>query len=77
LFSTINSVENQPGTRVQPVAHSSFDAWIKAYRPNENSYNSTISYYSKGQVLAALFDAMIVANSNGKNRLDDLDASFV
>lgn len=72
LFGTINSVENQPGTRVQPVAHSSFDAWIKAYRPNENSYNSTISYYSKGQVLAALFDAMIVANSNGKKSLDDL-----
>jgi predicted metalloprotease with PDZ domain len=72
LFSTINSVENQPGTRVQPVAHSSFDAWIKAYRPNENSFNSTISYYSKGQVLAALFDAMIVANSNGKKSLDDL-----
>jgi predicted metalloprotease with PDZ domain len=72
LFSSINSVENQPGTRVQPVAHSSFDAWIKAYRPNENSYNSTISYYSKGQVLAALFDAMIVANSKGKRSLDDL-----
>ncbi|MCG8577591.1 MAG: hypothetical protein MI810_22110, partial [Flavobacteriales bacterium] len=50
LFGTINYVENTVGNKVQPVAHSSFDAWIKAYRRNENSSNIGISYYSKGQI---------------------------
>jgi predicted metalloprotease with PDZ domain len=71
LFSTINSVENQPGNKIQPVAHASFDAWIKLYHPNENSYNTTISYYSKGQLIGAVIDAMIIASSNGKKGLDD------
>ena len=45
LQSQINYVEGSPGSRVQPVAHASFDAWIKAYRPNENSSNTTMTYY--------------------------------
>jgi len=71
LFGTINSVENQPGNKVQPIAHASFDAWIKAYRPNENSYNTTISYYSKGQLIGVICDAMIIDATNGKKSLDD------
>lgn len=71
LFGTINYVENQPGNRVQPVAHASFDAWIKAYRPNENSVNTTISYYSKGQILAAMLDLYIINKFKGKKSLDD------
>lgn len=71
LFSTINSVENQPGNKIQPVAHASFDAWIKLYHPNENSYNSTISYYSKGQLIGAVIDAMIISATQGKKGLDD------
>lgn len=70
LFNTVNYVEGSTGTRVQPVAHASFDAWIKAYRPNENSHNTTMSYYSKGTVLAALIDAMIMEGSNGEKCLD-------
>lgn len=71
LFGTINYVENQPGNRVQPVAHASFDAWIKAYRPNENSVNTTISYYSKGQILAAMLDLYIINKFKGEKSLDD------
>lgn len=71
LFGTVNAVENQPGNKVQPVAHASFDAWIKAYRPNENSYNTTISYYSKGQLIGFVFDAMIIDATDGKKNLDD------
>ena len=70
LFSTINYVEGSTGTRVQPVAHASFDAWIKAYRPNENSRNTTMSYYSRGTVLASLIDAMIIEKYDGKKCLD-------
>ena len=71
LFGTINYVENQPGNRVQPVAHASFDAWIKSYRPNENSVNTTISYYSKGQILAAMLDLYIIKKFDAKKSLDE------
>lgn len=70
--SSINSIENQPGNKVQPVAHASFDAWIKAYRPTENSYNTTISYYTKGSVVANMFDLMIIKNTKGEKSLDDV-----
>jgi len=68
--SAINRVENQPGNKVQPVADASFDAWIKAYRPNENSYNTTISYYSKGSVIANILDLKITTATKGKKNLD-------
>jgi predicted metalloprotease with PDZ domain len=70
LQSSINYVEGTPGSRVQPVAHASFDAWVKAYRPNENSSNTTMTYYSRGSVLASVIDAMIIAESDGKKCLD-------
>jgi predicted metalloprotease with PDZ domain len=70
IEGTINYVENAVGSRVQPVAHSSFDAWIKGYRPNENSANTGMTYYSRGQMLAALIDAKIIANSKGTKCLD-------
>jgi predicted metalloprotease with PDZ domain len=71
LQGTINYVEGTPGSRVQSVAHSSFDAWIKGYRPNENSTNTGMTYYSRGAMLASLIDAMIVDKSNAKQSLDD------
>lgn len=70
LQSSINYVEGTPGSRVQPVAHASFDAWVKAYRPNENSSNTTMTYYSRGSVLASVIDAMIIAETDGKKCLD-------
>jgi len=70
LISGINYVEGTPGVRVQPVAHASFDAWIKSYRPNENSSNTTISYYSKGAALALLIDALIMDKFDGQKCLD-------
>jgi predicted metalloprotease with PDZ domain len=68
----VNYVESSVGARVQPVAHASFDAWIKAYRPNENSSNTTMTYYSRGLVIAAVLDAMIIKQSNGSECLDHL-----
>jgi len=70
LQNTINYVEGSVGARVQPVAHASYDAWIKAYRPNENSANTTMTYYSRGQMLASLIDAKIVVKYNGTKCLD-------
>jgi len=72
LGNDINSVENQAGRKFQSVTDASYDAWIKAYRPNENSANTTISYYSKGSVIAMLLDLEIINDSNAKYSLDDV-----
>ena len=70
LQGSINYVEGSVGTRVQPVAHASFDAWIKAYRPTENSANTSMTYYSRGSVIASIIDIFIIDNSKGKQCLD-------
>lgn len=72
LTTDINTVENQPGNRIQPVTEASFDAWIKYYRPNENSKNSTISYYDKGSLIGMILDLEILASTKGQKRLDDV-----
>ena len=72
LSSDIRGLETTPGRLVQPVTQSSLDAWIKQYRPDENSANSSVSYYSKGQVIALLLDARIRLTTNGQKSLDDV-----
>jgi len=72
LEGYVNDLENRPGSKIQTLAQSSHDAWIKEYRPNENSKNTNISYYAKGVVVAALLDAKISSATQGKKNLDDL-----
>jgi predicted metalloprotease with PDZ domain len=72
LASYVTRVENTPGTYVQTLSESSWDAWLKSYRPNENSSNTGISYYSKGLVVAMLLDAEIIGATLGKKNLNDL-----
>jgi predicted metalloprotease with PDZ domain len=54
------------------VELASFDAWIKYYRPDENGPNVSISYYTKGAVLAFLLDAKIRRATGGTKALDDV-----
>ncbi|WP_051203199.1 M61 family metallopeptidase [Hugenholtzia roseola] len=68
----INTLENRKGREVQAVSESSFDTWIKFYRPHENSSNNSISYYNAGTVYAALLDITITESTKGKANLDDL-----
>lgn len=72
LAGNIGTVENQHGNKVQPVAESSWDAWIKFYRPNENAQNSTISYYNKGGILANVLNMIIIGNTKGEKSLDNV-----
>lgn len=72
LVSTLNKVENQPGSKVMSLSQSSFDAWIKLYLPDENSDNSSISYYQKGLLAAWLIDLEIIKRTAGKKKLDDV-----
>jgi predicted metalloprotease with PDZ domain len=72
LSGTISQVQTTPGRLVQPVETASYDAWIKLYRRDENSANTTLSYYPKGAVIGFLLDAKIRAATGGARSLDDL-----
>jgi predicted metalloprotease with PDZ domain len=67
----IQTVQNSPGRLVQNLADSSFDAWIKFYRPDENAQNSRISYYVKGSLIGLLLDAELRMATNNEKSLDD------
>ena len=56
LGKTINQVLQTPGREIQSVAQASFDAWVKYYRQDENTANATISYYTKGSLVALCLD---------------------
>jgi predicted metalloprotease with PDZ domain len=71
LSFLVNSLQNTPGRLTQPLASASYDAWIKLYRPDENSINTAISYYTKGGVIAWLLDARIRRATDGRKSLDD------
>lgn len=66
LSSQINRYENTHGRHKQTVAESSFDAWIKLYRPDENSQNSTISYYNKGALVSLVLDLLLIQHDGGR-----------
>ncbi|HVN02949.1 MAG TPA: PDZ domain-containing protein [Bryobacteraceae bacterium] len=72
LSRMIRDLQSTPGRLVQPLSMSSFDTWIKFYRPDENSVNTAISYYTKGAVAGFLLDAHIRTLTHGKKSLDDV-----
>ncbi|MEH1816293.1 MAG: M61 family metallopeptidase [Nostoc sp.] len=72
LGKEITRYEMTPGRKVQPVSESSFDAWIKLYRPDANSGNSQISYYLKGEMVSLLLDLLIRSTHNNQRSLDDV-----
>lgn len=69
-------LEAQPGRFHQSVTESSFDAWIKHYRPDANSVNATVSYYEKGSVVSWLLDLELRYQTGGKASLDTLLAAL-
>ena len=74
LNKTINQVMQTPGTKVQSVAEASFDAWVKYYRQDENTPNATVSYYTKGALVALCFD--VTLRSEGHTTLDEVMRSL-
>jgi predicted metalloprotease with PDZ domain len=72
LANTIAGYEQTPGRFEQSAESASFDAWIKQYRPDENSVNTAMSYYTKGELLGLMFDIEIRALSNNSKSLDDV-----
>lgn len=72
LGQNITRVLRTPGRLKQSVAESSFDAWTRFYRQDENSPNVIVSYYAKGALVALAFDLALRHASDGARSLDDL-----
>ena len=70
LAKATNQVLQTPGRSVQTVAQASFDAWVKYYRQDENTPNATVSYYTKGSLVALCLD--LTLRREGKTTLDDV-----
>jgi len=72
LGKTVASVLRGSGRTKQSIADSSFDAWSKYYRQDENAPNAIISYYTKGSLVGLAFDLTIRAKTGGAKSLDDV-----
>ncbi|MDQ1559932.1 MAG: hypothetical protein QOD32_2992 [Pyrinomonadaceae bacterium] len=72
IAGAIRGLQNTPGRLEQSIEEASFDAWIKYYRPDENSLNSAVSYYDKGAIVGLLLDLEIRRRSAGAKSLDDV-----
>ena len=64
LARHIHQVQQTPGRQVQTVAQASFDAWVKYYRVQENTPNATVSYYTKGALVALCLDLQLRAEGH-------------
>jgi predicted metalloprotease with PDZ domain len=72
LGKTVGSVLRGSGRTKQSIAESSFEAWSKYYRQDENAPNAIISYYTKGSLVGLAFDLTIRAKTGGARSLDDI-----
>ncbi len=72
LAETVTKVLRNPGRLKQTVAESSFDAWTKFYKQDENAPNAIVSYYGKGAMTALALDLTIRRDTSGERSLDDV-----
>lgn len=72
LGRTITRVLRCPGRFEQTLAESSFNAWTKFYKQDENAPNAIISYYTKGALAALALDLKIRGMTDGELALDDV-----
>ncbi len=70
LGRSLTQLYRTAGRRHQTLEEASFDAWIKFYRPDENSANATISYYLKGALVALALDLELRSRTAGTCSLD-------
>ena len=70
LAQAITRVQQTKGRLKQTLAESSFSAWHKFYKQDENSPNTIVSYYQKGALAALCLDILIRKKSGGAWSLD-------
>ena len=73
VAENIGRVMSQSGRTKQSLAESSFDAWVKYYRQDENSPNAIVSYYQKGAMVGLALDLTIRNRSQGTPAPRSLD----
>jgi predicted metalloprotease with PDZ domain len=76
LGQMLTRVYRAPGRFKQSLAEASFDAWDKLYKPDANSNNTTISYYSKGALVALALDLTLRRDPRTDTTLDAVMAEF-
>ncbi|AEJ40717.1 peptidase, M61 (glycyl aminopeptidase) family protein [Sulfobacillus acidophilus TPY] len=72
LAERMQRYEQLPGRFVQSLGESSFDTWIKLYKPDADSPNRTISYYLKGDLVGTCLDLEIRQRTENRASLDDV-----
>lgn len=72
IARTITRVHRGPGRRRQNVTQSSFDAWTRFYKQDENAPNAIVSYYAKGALVALALDLTLRSGTDGACALDDV-----
>jgi predicted metalloprotease with PDZ domain len=72
LATTATRVLRTPGRVRQSIAESSFDAWTRFYKQDENAPNAIVSYYTKGALVALGLDVTLRRQSGDTRCLDDL-----
>ncbi len=72
LGESLTALHGTPGRKVLPLAEASLISWTKHYRPDENSPNTAISYYLKGEIVCALLDLTIRRATSDQKSLDDV-----
>lgn len=72
LGQSLTRVYRTPGRFRQPLGESSFDAWTKFYKQDENSPNAIVSYYTKGALVALALDLTLRRETGGQCSLDDV-----
>jgi len=72
LAQTMTRVQRGLGRSRQSAAESSFNAWTKFYKQDENAANAIVSYYAKGCLIAACIDLKMRELTDGQKSLDDV-----
>ena len=72
LSADFKAVLETNACTVQTLSQASFDTWIKFYKPNANTPNTSVSYYKQGALAALVLDASLRLKTNGRKSLDDV-----
>lgn len=72
IAERIVAEQSRGGRTVQSLEESSYDTWTRFYRPTPDSYNSQVSYYERGELVALLLDLHLRRETKDKKSLDDV-----
>ncbi|KIG13324.1 hypothetical protein DB30_00326 [Enhygromyxa salina] len=76
LSSAWTGYVRKPGRNHTPIASLSREAWIKAYKPEANHSETTISYYEKGNLIGVCLDLSLRLRARANHTTGSLDGLF-